>query len=202
MLVRNVQNDTILDHVPLILSLNKAGEPLGWITYQDCAFYKAKNKILWTLGEYEVILRGGINAVTGQQSKLTLETIVALDYDKSPSKYRRANPSLTNKTLFVRDRYLCAYCGSTYRYADLTRDHVQPVSKGGPDTWSNVVSSCKTCNQYKSDRTPEQADMKLLYVPYVPTYNEHLILQNRKILQDQMEFLMKGVSKHSRLHLH
>jgi hypothetical protein len=48
--------------------------------------------------------------------------------------------------------------------------------------------------------TVNQAGMKLLYVPYTPTYNEALILKNRKILEDQMVFLLQGVSKKSRLH--
>lgn len=192
--------DTI-DSLPLILSLNSGGEPLGWINYQDCAFYYAKEKVLWAIGTHEVVLRGGTNAKTGQQSKLIMDTIVALDNGTSPTKFRKANPQLSNKTLFERDRFMCAYCGHVFKRADLTRDHVTPSSKGGKDCWENCVAACRSCNQKKEDKTPEAANMPLLYVPYTPSFNEHLILQNRKILQCQMEFLLKGVSKHSRLHL-
>jgi hypothetical protein len=187
--------------LPPILCLNKGGEPLGWINYEDSATYYAKGKVLWSLGTHEVMLRGGTNAKTGKQSILVMDTIIAVANDSSPSKYRSRDPRLSNKTLFERDKNMCAYCGSLHSRHALTRDHVMPTSKGGKDVWENVVTSCIGCNQYKSDMTPEQAGLKLLYVPYTPTYNEHLILQNRRILADQMEFLMAGVSKHSRLHL-
>lgn len=189
-----------VDSLPLILALNSGGEAMGWINYERCAFYYAKEKVLWSLGQYEVVLRGGTNAKTGKQSILTMDTIVAIDNGTSPTKFRKLDPLLSNKTLFERDKNICAYCGTDCKRVDLTRDHVTPTSKGGKDTWENVVAACYGCNQYKGDKTPEQANMPLLYIPYTPTYNEHLILQNRRILADQMEFLMKGVSKHSRLH--
>lgn len=189
-----------LDHLPLILALNSGGEPLQWITYQDSAFYAAKGKILWSVGQYEVRLRGGTNAITGLQSTLSIDTIVALDNGTSPSAYRRTAPALNNRELFTRDRNVCAYCGNVYTHGKLTRDHVHPKSKGGPDVWQNVVTACRGCNQRKDDRTPEQAHMQLIYVPYVPSYHEALILKNRRILADQMEYLMKGVPRDSRLH--
>ena len=83
---------------------------------------------------------------------------------------------------------------------DLSRDHVIPVFMGGIDRWMNVVTACRVCNIRKGGRTPEGASMPLLYAPYVPNRYEHLILQNRRILQDQMEYLMAKVPKHSRLH--
>lgn len=189
-----------LDSLPLILALNSGGEPLNWITYENSAFYAAKNKILWSIGQYEVVLRGGTNAKTGQRSVLTLDTIIALDNGMSPTKYCRSEPALNNKQLFARDHFLCAYCGNQHSTGNLTRDHVLPRSRGGSDIWENVVTSCRPCNQRKDNRTPEEANMKLIYIPYLPSYNETLILKNRRILADQMLFLMKGVSKKSRLH--
>lgn len=188
-----------LSDLPLILALNAGGEPLGWINYERSAYYYAKNKVLWQMGSQEVVLRGGTNAKTGKQSKLIMDTIIAIDNDKSPFNFRKKTPTLSNKTLFERDRNICAYCGGEFKKCDLTRDHIIPSSKGGLDVWENVVTSCYGCNQWKADRTPEEADLQLLYVPYIPSFNEHLILQNRKILNDQMQLLLKGVSKHSRL---
>jgi 5-methylcytosine-specific restriction endonuclease McrA len=189
------------DQVPPILVLNSGGEPLTWITYQQSAFYKAKNKILWTIqGPHEVILRGGTNAITGLRSEMRIDTIIAVDNDTSPSKYRKRAPALTNRDLFARDRHLCAYCGTQYSATRLTRDHIKPRSKGGPDIWENVVAACRGCNQRKDDRNPEQAGMQLLFVPYTPSHHEKLILMNRKILCDQMDFLIKGVGRNSRLH--
>jgi 5-methylcytosine-specific restriction endonuclease McrA len=76
-----------------------------------------------------------------------------------------------------------------------------PSSKGGADSWMNLVAACKACNRHKANHTPEGAGMKLHYVPYIPNRYEAFILSNRKILADQMEFLLHGVPKSSRMHL-
>ncbi len=199
--ITKIQEKATIKGFPLILSVNAGGEPTGWITYERCAYYYAKDRVLWSLGKHKVVLRGGTNSKTGKQSVLEMDTIVAIDNKHSPFKYKKAGaPSLTNKTLFERDRNICAYCGTKMHWKELTRDHITPRSKGGKDSWDNCVAACKPCNNWKGDRTPEEADMQLLYVPYTPSYHEHLILQNRKILRDQMDYLMKGVSKHSRMY--
>ena len=64
-----------------------------------------------------------------------------------------------------------------------------PISQGGRDHWENVVAACFHCNSRKGGRTPQQAGMPLLAVPYRPSWIEHLILSNRNILADQMAFL-------------
>ena len=64
-----------------------------------------------------------------------------------------------------------------------------PVSRGGQDVWTNVVTACAACNQHKADRLIEETTMRLHAVPYVPKYAEWLILRNRHILTDQMIFL-------------
>lgn len=184
---------------PLTLLLNKNGVPMEWVGYERAAYYKAKNKILWSSGEFEITLHGGTNAKTGLQSTLVLSSIIAVNTSSTASIKQNKTPSLTNKTLFERDNNMCAYCTGKVALKSLTRDHIIPTSKGGKDTWDNCVTACKTCNNWKGDRTLAEADMQLRYVPYTPSYNEHLILQNRKILTDQMAFLMTGVSKHSRL---
>ena len=101
--------------------------------------------------------------------------------------------------LFARDQGLCLYCGREFHRGALTRDHVQPVSRGGRDTWENVVSACFHCNSRKGNRTPQQAGMPLLAVPYRPSWIEHLILSNRNILADQMAFLKAQLPKKTRL---
>ena len=110
-------------------------------------------------------------------------------------------PGLTNPMLFARDRQVCAYCGGRFMYRDLSRDHIVPASRGGRDTWMNSVTACRSYNTRKGNRAPEQANMPLLYVPYVPNRHEHFILRNRRILADQMEYLLAGVPRTSRLHL-
>lgn len=192
---------TILEKFPLILHLDISGMPLRWITYEDACYYEAKNLIAWKAGEVSFNLRGGTNAITGKQSILTLNTIIAIRSHRSSAHLPATNRvPLTNKTLFRRDWNICAYCGDKFSQDHLTRDHIKPVSKGGLNKWENVVSACSDCNKKKDARTPEEAGMKLLYLPYRPNKNEHLILSNRKILADQMAFLIKNLPKESRIH--
>ena len=74
---------------------------------------------------------------------------------------------LTRKNLLHRDHYSCQYCG--LKSSDLTIDHITPRSKGGTDSWDNVVASCQRCNVKKGDRIPKEANMHLLRQPKVPT---------------------------------
>lgn len=191
-----------MQELPLVLHLDVNGNPLRWITYEDSACYYAKNLVAWSMGEATITLRGGTNAKTGKQSTLTMDTIIAV-HGKMNTKQLSINTlvPLTNKTLFRRDRHVCAYCGDVFLTHDLTRDHIIPSSQGGPNTWMNVITACSACNKKKDARTPEQANMHLLYVPYIPNRAEYLILQNRKILMDQMEFLLARAPKESRLHV-
>lgn len=185
------------DH-PLILQLDAAGNPCRWITYEDAAYYYAKDLVAWTPTDEGFTIYGGENSATGIQSSIDMNTIIAVKGEMSGKGLYRV-PTLTNRALFRRDQNICAYCGQDFKPEDLTRDHVHPRSRGGADKWINVVTACGGCNKYKDDRTPEEADMKLLYVPYAPNRAEYLILMNRTILADQMEFLMAKVSKNSRL---
>ena len=196
------ESTNTLDRLPLILHLNKGGEPVRWINYRKSAEFYAKDKVLWSLGQHEVVLKGGTNARTGERSIFVMDTIIAVDDDcnKSPSKFRTGVPKLSNRALFARDRNICGYCANEFVKKELTRDHIVPKSRDGKDTWTNLVTACKVCNHKKGNRTPKEARMPLVYVPYVPNFNESLILQNRNILADQMDYLIKGVSRDSRLH--
>lgn len=70
--------------------------------------------------------------------------------------------------VFTRDSFKCQYCGAKGEMKGLTYDHVLPRSKGGKTDWNNIVASCRPCNDYKGNRTPEQAGMKLAAKPYKP----------------------------------
>jgi CRISPR/Cas system Type II protein with McrA/HNH and RuvC-like nuclease domain len=152
------------------------------------------------MGAVDFNIYGGTNSITGKQSQLSINTIVAIKgklTDKAMKHYNRV--PLSNKTLFRRDQNLCGYCGREFSSSRLTRDHIQPTSKEGKNIWMNVITACAGCNKVKGDNTPEEAHMPLLFIPYIPNRSEWLILQNRKILTDQMDFLIKKVPKDSRL---
>ena len=74
---------------------------------------------------------------------------------------------LTRKNVLRRDRQRCQYCGSKDR---LTIDHVMPKSRGGKDTWDNLVAACVPCNNRQGNRTPEEASMELSRKPFRPSY--------------------------------
>lgn len=182
--------------IPNILKLDVAGQPLDWINYERAAYYYGSEKVSWDMGEYYT-LRGGINALSQERSTLQIKNIIAVTGEVA--KYK-GTPSLNNKSLFARDKQLCAYCGNKFSQAELTRDHIHPQSKGGKNIWENVVTACKPCNTRKGDLDIKDFNMKLLYIPYKPDYAESLILRNRKILVDQMDYLMDFVkNKNSRL---
>ncbi len=63
----------------------------------------------------------------------------------------------------------------------------------------NVVTACSSCNHKEGGKSLKESGMELRYVPYEPNHYESLILQNRNILADQMDYLISGVPKHSRI---
>ncbi len=159
----------------------------------------ASDGVAWTLGEPCRVLRGGMQRVSGLQSRIEVHPIVAVR-GAVPSRAWRSAPALANAKLFARDRYLCAYCGGRFDADDLTREHIVPTSRGGTDSWMNCITACRGCNGRKGNRLPEEARMSLLYLPYVPSLHEDMILRGRRILADQMEFLLACVPRYSRLH--
>lgn len=185
---------------PPILQLDIAGNPQQWIDFETSAYHYVKGNVGWSMGATEFDIKGGTNAKSGLQSKLTINTIVAIKgklNTKAMKHYNRV--PLSNKTLFRRDMNLCGYCGSEFTANRLTRDHIHPTSRGGKNIWTNVIAACENCNKVKGSLTPEEASMPLLMLPYIPNRAEWLILQNKHVLADQMEFLLKKVPTDSRL---
>ena len=177
-----------------LLGLDAYGRALDWLSWQDATCLYARGAVAWTLGEPCLEIHGGINRFSGSQSIVHLHPIIAARGHARPHALD-PTPTLTNQALFARDQALCLYCGREFQRSSLTRDHVQPVSKGGRDIWENVVTACFHCNSRKGNRTPQQASMPLLAVPYRPSWIEHLIMSNRNILADQMAFLKAQLPK-------
>jgi 5-methylcytosine-specific restriction endonuclease McrA len=81
---------------------------------------------------------------------------------------RKAGIPFTRHNIFLRDQYICQYCGKAKTTKQLTWDHVVPRCQGGQTVWNNIVTACFTCNQTKAGRTPEQAGMALRTKPRKP----------------------------------
>ena len=179
------------------LALDAHGRALEWIGWQDAVCLYARDAVAWTLGESCLTVHGGTSRLSGRRSTMELHPIIAAR-GHAHGRAIDPTPALTTASLFARDAHLCLYCGERPARQHLTRDHVLPVSKGGKDVWENVVAACFRCNSRKSNRTPQQAGMPLLAVPYRPSWIEHLILSNRNILADQMQFLQAQMPKKPR----
>ena len=182
-----------------VLKLSAQGLPQSWISLEEAVLHYAADEVRWEVGAEVAVFRGGHNALTGRQSLIAVNSIIGTVGVPRINPFG-LRPSLTNSKLFARDRCLCAYCGGHFHEEVLTREHIVPLGQQGLDGWMNVVTACKSCNHRKGNRTPEQAHMPLLYAPYVPSLWEDFILRNRRILADQMAFLMTHLPQSSRLH--
>ena len=181
-----------------ILSMDSTWTPERWLSIEEATGLLTRGLVHYSIGETSITLRGGVNAKSGLQSLLEVRSILVTN-TRGRSLPRDWAPPVTRELLIHRDRHLCGFCGGRFSARHLTIDHIVPRSKGGSDRWTNIVAACPTCNTRKRDRTPEQAHMPLLFVPYVPNRFEQLIIENRNCLTDQMEFLLQRVPKHSRL---
>lgn len=192
----------MLDLSHQVLRTDVSGMPLEWVGYQDAVRLYHQGQVAYTCGTLLYRVHGGINARTGRRSIIEVNSIIATQgHNRALSKFRdRYVPPLNNPALFRRDSMVCLYCGETFGHSDLSRDHVTPVIQGGQDIWSNVVTACRRCNNHKAGRTPEQAGMQLLAVPFIPTHTEYIYLQGRRVLADQMEFLRAHFPRSSPLH--
>jgi 5-methylcytosine-specific restriction endonuclease McrA len=81
-------------------------------------------------------------------------------------KFRPSGIKVNRNRIYRRDGNECGYCGSK---KELTIDHIVPRSKGGSNSWSNLITCCHKCNLYKADRTPVEAGMVLKKRPYEPS---------------------------------
>ena len=157
----------------------------------------ARELVSWTYGEEVMEVHGGYSRLTGEQTVLTLNSIMACK-GKVFTKNRK-EPPLTNRALFRRDQNVCLYCGNHFEEFKLSRDHLHPLSRGGTDSWTNVVTACKRCNARKGNLLIEESNMDLLALPYRPNHAEYLALTHSgRILGDQMAFLRRQFSSNSR----
>jgi len=192
----------VYDFRQQVLRTDASGMPLEWVDYQQAVRLYHLEQVAYTCGSLLYQVHGGISARTGRRSVIDVNSIIATYGSNQLLNLNREDytPPLTNRTLFKRDANLCLYCGHRHPDAELSRDHVTPLSQGGRDIWSNVVTACKRCNNHKAGRTPEEAGMQLLAIPFVPTHAEYVYLQGRRVLADQMAFLRAHFPRTSPLH--
>lgn len=165
------------------LALNASFEPLTIVP--------ARRAVRLVLdGKAEILEHDDARRFRSEHRTVPLPTVIRLvRYVHVPHRFRR---QVTNTFLFARDGYRCQYCGrhrGELRGREfLTRDHVLPVSRGGGNSWENVVTSCSACNNRKGDRVPREAGLSLHCRPSEPNY-VHLVWVVRRVTDTQAKYI-------------
>ncbi len=145
------------------LLLNATYEPLRILHWQRAVTLLWREKVeVLEVHDRQI---HGVSRSISLPSVMRLHSIIRLRDRHRAVKFSRVN-------IFTRDRYCCQYCTKAFRTAELTFDHILPISRGGRKTWENIVTACWRCNNRKSGRTPKEAGMRLLKKPLRPRWNQ------------------------------
>jgi 5-methylcytosine-specific restriction endonuclease McrA len=165
------------------LALNASFEPLTMVPVRRALRLVIDRKA-------EIVEADRANPVRSERLSLPRPAVIRLvKFVHVPRKFRR---QVTNTFLFARDNYSCQFCGR--RQADLkfreclTRDHLVPLSRGGTNDWTNVLTACSTCNTRKGNFLPTEVGMHPVRTPFEPHF-VHLAWQVRKLTQIQAKYI-------------
>jgi len=165
-----------------ILVLNAGYEPLGLTSIR-------RGVVLVQNQTADAVVEGGDYLRTPSR-RVSIPSVIRL---KRMIRRPFKRLSLSRQNVFKRDGYTCQYCGS--REKVLTIDHVLPRSRGGQDTWENLVTACHDCNTRKGDRTPSEAGMSLMRQPRPPNHLAWITFELSSIPEEWMPFLPQTRAK-------
>ncbi|MEY3690280.1 MAG: HNH endonuclease [Candidatus Kapaibacteriota bacterium] len=139
-----------------VLVLNQSYEPISVCSAKKAflLIYLLKADLV---AEREDRVLRSVNATYPYPSVIRLSTYIRVKFK---------NIELSRRNILRRDNNQCQYCGKIS--SPLTLDHIIPRSRGGMDTWDNLVTACVRCNNRKGNQTPEEAGMKLAKQPRKP----------------------------------
>ena len=144
-----------------VLALNASFEPLTIVP--------ARRAVRLVLDQKAEILEADHGrAFRSERVEVPLPLVIRLvRFVHVPRRFRR---QVTNTFLFARDNYSCQYCGrhrSELRGRQfLTRDHILPLSRGGGNTWDNVVTSCSAVGSVTSGSVAD--GLRMSWSPVFP----------------------------------
>jgi len=165
------------------LALNASYEPLTMVPVR-----RALRLVID--GKAEIVEADGGRVVRSQAVAVPRPAVIRLvRFVHVPRRFRR---QVTNTFLFARDGYRCQFCGrpgGELRHREcLTRDHLIPLSRGGTNEWTNVVTACSSCNTRKGNRLPEECGMQPLHPPLEPHF-VHLTWAVRRLTPVQAKYI-------------
>jgi 5-methylcytosine-specific restriction endonuclease McrA len=165
------------------LALNASFEPLTMVPLK-----RALRLVID--GKAEIVEADRGKAVRSERLALPHPVVIRLrKFVHVPRRFRR---QVTNTFLFARDGYRCQYCGRAGHELrpreSLTRDHVVPISRGGLNIWTNVVTACSGCNTRKANHLVAECGMHLLHTPTEPHF-VHLSWAVRRLTPTQARYI-------------
>jgi 5-methylcytosine-specific restriction endonuclease McrA len=165
------------------LALNSSFEPLTLVPLR-----RALRLVID--GKAEIVEADAERLVRSERSAYPRPIVIRLTrFIHVPRRFRR---QVTNTFLFARDGYTCQYCGRTASQLrtreSLTRDHVVPLSRGGTNAWTNVVTACSSCNTRKAHHLLDEIGMHLAHPPVEPHF-VHLSWAVRRLTPIQAKYI-------------
>jgi len=138
------------------LVLNAGYEPLAVVSF--------KRALVLVLNEKATILADAKGEVVrSAREQFDMPAVILLQrYVRIPNARRIP---VSRRGVLRRDGHRCGYCGKSAN----TIDHVTPKSRGGKDTWENLIACCLRCNNVKGDKTPQEMGWELRVQPKMPT---------------------------------
>jgi len=138
-----------------VLLLDRNYYPMRAVSWRKAMDLVIGRKVAEIIGFYE-------NAVSELDP-----SVIRLTERVCPPIVRRKKLKFCRRQVFLRDDWICQYCGAGKSH-DLTIDHIIPKCQGGKNTYTNCVTACFNCNQRKAGLTPKQAGMRLFVEPTRP----------------------------------
>jgi 5-methylcytosine-specific restriction endonuclease McrA len=165
------------------LALNASFEPLTMVPLK-----RALRLVID--GKAEIVEADGARPVRSERLAIPRPVVIRLTkFVHVPRRFRR---QVTNTFLFARDHYRCQFCGRSSAELkpreSLTRDHLVPLSRGGTNDWTNVVTACSPCNTRKGNLLPEEIGMHPLVHPVEPHF-VHLSWAVRRLTPTQAKYI-------------
>jgi len=157
-----------------VLVLNSSLEVLTFVTWERAITHVVSGVARILDGDPNLIIRSAGGLEFPYPSSIIMTNYVHVQWN---DRSNMSDDLAAKSAILTRDGFMCMYCGET----GTTVDHVMPQSRGGRNTWDNLVCACTPCNSYKADRTPEEAEMELIREPFRPEDDSRRARAQREI---------------------